>query len=155
MNISTLMNKEVFAIKSNETLHEAARLMWEHDCGALPVIDEHESVVGMITDRDIAMAALLKGQPLTQLSIYDTMSKTVYRVVEDQPLESAESIMRLNQIRRLPVINKQQQLVGIISLNDIAMEFSTSRGKSVKANEVAETLAGVCKHRSIEEGETA
>jgi CBS domain-containing protein len=104
---------------SNDTLNAAARHMWERDCGAVPVLDGGQ-LVGIITDRDICMAAYTQGRPLTDIRIQDVMARHVHACHPDETLERAASLMAEARVRRLPVIDRERRLVGIISLADIA-----------------------------------
>lgn len=154
MKIKSIMRTDVGFTRVNNSLNDAARLMWEKDCGALPVIDG-DSVIGMITDRDIAMAAYLQGEPLSHLQVKNAMSSSIHVVNEEASLEAALSIMRDNQVRRLPVLDTQQRLVGIMTLNDIVLEYQSSHGKAVKADQVVGAMAGICSHHVVEKTEVA
>jgi CBS domain-containing protein len=147
MDIREIMQREVHRINSGDSLQAAARLMWEGDCGALPVINDSNQVVGMITDRDIAMAAYLQGQPLARMMVHEAMSPQLYTVDSRSSIKEAERMMADHQVRRLPVVDEQRRLVGLVSINDLACEFRKTRGKSIKADQLAETLAAVCAHR--------
>jgi CBS domain-containing protein len=121
--------------------------MWDHDCGCVPVVNDDGHLVGMITDRDVCMAAFLGGTSLASVEVSSAMSKVVHSCRPEDSLASAESVMRASQIRRLPVVDAEEHVVGILSLNDIAREFSRERriGRgAVAAEEIAETLAAVC-----------
>ncbi|WP_417666438.1 CBS domain-containing protein [Pseudidiomarina sp.] len=148
MKVKTYMSPDVRTIKSKETLQDAAKLMLEADCGALPVLNEKRQLVGMLTDRDIALAGFRKGQPLKEISVADAMSKKAFSINADDQLTVAEELMQKEQIRRLPVLDSSQHLIGILSLSDIAVAFHRDSGRQVKADEVANTLASICRHRS-------
>nr|WP_293385725.1 CBS domain-containing protein [Natronospirillum sp.] len=149
------MTSEVRAINAEESLQEAAKMMWEGDCGALPVINNENRVIGMITDRDIAMAAFIQGCLLGDIPVGESMSKNLVTTGIDDDLSAAETLMQVHQLRRLPVLDRKQHLVGILSLNDIARSYYKDGGKQVKANEVADTLASVCTHRTLAKVPTA
>lgn len=127
MNVERLMHRNVVTCRPDETLLHAARLMWEHDVGALPVVDEDQHGVAMITDRDIAMAAYLTGLPLAAIDVRSAMSSTLYAAGLDEPLESVEERMREHQLHRVPVLNRNHQVVGIVSVNDIARAAAQTR----------------------------
>jgi CBS domain-containing protein len=147
MDIREIMQREVHRINSGDTLQAAARLMWEGDCGALPVINDSNQVVGMITDRDISMAAYLQGHPLARMLVHEAMSPQLFSVDSRSSIKEAERMMADHQVRRLPVVDEQRRLVGLVSINDLACEYRKGRGKSIKAEQLAETLAAVCTHR--------
>jgi len=140
MRVEEIMTREVEACRPDDTLNTAADIMWQTDCGCVPVIDgSSKRVIGMITDRDICMAAYLSGQPLQALTIEGAMAKTVYSCNPQDPLATAERIMREAQIRRLPAVDEHGRLVGIISLSDIAMSAT------IPAHEIAETIKSISK----------
>ena len=147
MKIRECMTTDVTSISPSDNLHDAARLMWEHDCGVLPVIDQNQTVVGMITDRDIAMAAYTQGRQLGEIRVEQAKSGSLCSCTADQDLGLAERMMQEHQVRRLPVCDEAGRLVGIISLNDIALAYRQGQGRQVRADEVAQTLASVSNHR--------
>lgn len=148
MKVRDLMTKSVAAIDSSDCLSSAARMMWECDCGAIPVTREGR-VLGMITDRDICMASWIRNQPLSEISVADSMSRELYSCSPEDNVSIAERLMQSRQIRRVPVLDQQGQLVGILSLADIVRcTDRAGRGVSdVSSNEVAATLATICQPR--------
>jgi len=158
MRVEELMQKDVRVCRADDVMTEAARIMWEADCGSVPVIggDERGSLVGIITDRDVCMAAYTRGKPLADLRVADAMSGDVRTCGPGDELSAAAGTMRAAQIRRLPVVDAAGQLLGIVSLSDIAREFTRQRArgrKGVSAVEVGELLAGICEPRQLEAGE--
>ena len=147
MKVKDIMTASACSIKASQYLNDAAHLMWEFDCGCVPVSDEDERIKGVVTDRDICMAAYTNGLPLEAMPVSTAMSAVVYSCSEQDDIEKAEDMMRHHQVRRLPVLDKKQKLKGILSLNDIALAYSNrSLGSSVKATDVAKTLKSVCEH---------
>jgi len=146
MKVSSLIQRNVISCTIHDDLHRAAQLMWDHDIGCLPVIDELGHVAGMITDRDICMAAYTQGLPLRSLPVTLAMAKHVFACNANDELDAVERTMSEHQIRRMPVIDDQGHPVGIISINDIAR--AASAGK-VSTGEVASTLAAVSAPRSL------
>lgn len=145
MNVRDAMSAKVHTCGADDSLARAAQAMWDADCGCLPVVGDGNRLVGVITDRDICMSALFGGSTLRVLTVGDAMSKTVHSCRADDPLTVAEHLMRTHQIRRLPVVDAEEQVVGILSLNDIARAFGRERASGgVTADEVADTLCGVC-----------
>jgi CBS domain-containing protein len=120
MQVRDLMTADVVSVLLDDTLSVAARRLWEHDCGALPVLEGSGRVVGMITDRDICMATWTRGTAPDLLSVKHAMSTKLVACSPDDVIEDAQAAMRSSQVRRLPVLDAEQQLVGIISLSDIA-----------------------------------
>jgi CBS domain-containing protein len=149
MKVSELMTSEVKACHQHDSLNRAAQLMWENDCGAVPVVDAEMKVVGMLTDRDICMAAYTQGVGLADASVGGAMSCDVCTCEPDDNIASAAERMRERQIRRLPVIDKSSKLVGILSMSDIAREAdrlraSKSKKRPLKDGELIETLGAIC-----------
>src|SRR5260221_9521661 len=121
MNVEDLMTQNVALVRPEQTLGMAAQLMWDCDCGALPVVERDSAkVVGMITDRDICMAAWSRGQAPNVIFVGEVMSREVATCHPDDTIAHAESSMRGSQVRRLPVVDGAQRLIGILSLADIA-----------------------------------
>jgi CBS domain-containing protein len=120
MNVEKLMTTEVTTCSPDDTLQIPAQRMWENDCGFLPVVDRERRVVGVITDRDICMAAYLKGVPLGGASVTSAMSPDVYSCSPHATLGYVEELMRTHRIRRVPVVDALGRLVGIITLSDLA-----------------------------------
>lgn len=147
MKAKDIMTTSACSVKASQYLNDAAHLMWEFDCGCVPVSDEDEHIEGVVTDRDICMAAYTKGLPIEAIPVSTAMSTAIYSCSEEDSIENVEEMMRHHQVRRLPVLDKKQKLVGIVSLNDIALAYKKrSLGASVKATDVAKTLASVCEH---------
>jgi CBS-domain-containing membrane protein len=150
MKVAQVMKQQVKTCHAQETLNTAAQIMWDHDCGSVPVVDSDGRVIGMITDRDICMAAYTHGGPLRALQVKDAMSKNVCACQPQDGLADAERIMRANQVHRLPVIDAGNRLVGILSLNDLAEEAGHEVGakkREITFAEIGETLEAVCKPR--------
>ncbi len=114
----------------SDTLVQPARTMWELDCGIVPVVDEQERLQGIITDRDIAMAAYTRGGSLSQIKVESTMSRQVEYVEPQDSLRTAIRKMSERQVRRLPVV-EGDKLVGIIALADIARHVDAASGSLV------------------------
>lgn len=146
MKISQVMKSDVETCASDDNLAAAASRMWDCDIGCLPVLDDAGQVVGMVTDRDICMAALTRGQPLHEIPVSVAMAKEVLSCAPDASLIEAEKVMRSAQVRRLPVIDSEGALVGIVSLNDLALlaEHEIGRkNRDLSAQEVTATLAAI------------
>jgi CBS domain-containing protein len=149
MNVAAVMTHDVHTCGLGDSLGTAAKVMWDHDCGCVPVVDGGR-VVGMLTDRDICMAAYFRGAPLNALRVGDSMSKPAHACSPNDTLDSAEKLMRANKVHRLPVIDAQGHICGILSLNDIVCGYAAKRkGAGVGATEIAATLAAICERRSL------
>ena len=150
MKIEDIMTRDVKTCRPGETLADAARIMWDHDCGCVPVVNQRNEVIGMLTDRDVCMAAYTQGRPLVDIPVKDAMSRNVFGVGPGDTIELAEAMMKRHQIRRLPVLGFEKQLVGILSLNDVvisAVNKDLHRVEGMTPAAIEETLAAVCRHR--------
>jgi len=154
MKVEQLMTKGVSTCVPGDTLNEAARIMWERDCGIVPIVEDGAThrVVGIVTDRDACMAVYTRGQPFSQIRVGDVMSSGVTSCRAGEDVREAEQRMRSAQVHRLPVVDDANQLLGVISLADIAREAAReagSRRQEVTAAEVGETLVAIRKPREI------
>jgi CBS domain-containing protein len=155
MKVKDLMATDVKCCSEFSTLNTAAQLMWDNDIGCVPVVDKDGRVIGMLTDRDICMAAYTQGAPLTGALVTIAMSKQVFSCAPDNELAFAEKLMREKQVRRLPVIDAQGRLVGLISLSDISREgereIEMKRPREVSDAEIAGVMASLCapRHRVV------
>jgi CBS domain-containing protein len=151
MNVSQIMSRNVETCRPEDSLSEAAGKMWDHDVGALPVVGTDGQLCAMITDRDISMAAYTQGKSLHDIPVAVAMSRQISSCRPGDSLIQAEEIMRSRQVRRLPVLDASGNLVGLVSLNDLARESEREvgrKGRELSAQEVAVTLAAVCEpHR--------
>lgn len=147
MKISELMTRNVRSCRKGDTLSQAAQLMWDHDCGCVPVVGGDGKVLGMLTDRDICMAAQFSGKPLDALKVEDSMSKHLFSCAPGDTIDEVEAIMREQQIRRLPVIDGGE-LVGIVSMNDLVRAATSKKlHRAVRPDGVDATLAAICQPR--------
>jgi len=154
MRIEHLMQKDVGSVTAEQTLNDAARILWERDCGSVPVLSEDGArrVVGMLTDRDICMAAYTQGRELREIPVRVAMSTAPQTCRPDDSVEDAEAILRRARVRRLPVVDDAEQLAGIVSLSDLARAAARCRGQkkpAIDEAEVAGTLASICAPREI------
>lgn len=150
MRVEQIMTKQVQSCGPEDSLERAAQLMWDCDCGCIPVCTGNGArrTVGMITDRDICMSALFQGKPLRDLHVSDAMASEVRVCRPDDLLDQAEKIMRDARIRRLPVTDDKGALIGMIALADLAREADRERTrthKEITETEVGDTLAAICK----------
>ena len=130
MRVSECMTRDVQLAAPNDTIADAAKAMARLDAGVLP-IGENDRLVGMITDRDIAVRAVAKGLG-PDAKVRDVMSAEVMYCFEDEELEDAAHHMAELKVRRLPVLNRDKRLVGILSIGDLSHhEDATKTGKAV------------------------
>ena len=132
MKISKCMTRDVKLVSPTQTIREAARMMAELDAGVLPV-QQDDRLVGMITDRDIAVRAVAEGKSPDTL-VQDVMSNEVLYCFDDQEIEDVARNMGEVKVRRLPVVNRDTRLVGIISIGDLALKEEQTMTGSVVAH---------------------
>jgi CBS domain-containing protein len=120
MKVSAAMTREVEIIDPNAAVGEAARRMRDDNVGALPV-GENDRLIGMVTDRDIVVRAVADNRMGGNAAVREVMSEHVYYCFEDDDVERAAEIMAQHQVRRLPVLNRNKRLVGIVALADLAL----------------------------------
>jgi CBS domain-containing protein len=147
MRIKDIMSQRVVVCSEQGTLNDAARLMWEHDCGVVPIVKEDGRIGGIVTDRDICMAAYTKGRALGAIPITETMTRNVISCGADDSLEAAGQVMMDNQVRRLPVLDRDDRPVGIVSFSDLARHASTMVPRDAIDYEVIQGLAALSRPR--------
>jgi CBS domain-containing protein len=134
MNVQAVMSRNVKSCGSNASLADAARMMARNDCGALPVVDVQHKVIGMITDRDICLAVANADRLASAMPVSEVMAKSVSCCGPDDDLHAALQTMRNKKVRRLPVVDSDGKLRGLLSMDDIVLH--AERGKGEKALEV-------------------
>jgi len=147
MQVKDAMTTDVELASPTQTIRQAALLMGKTDCGALPVADK-DSLVGMITDRDIAIRAVALGKG-PDTPVREIMSEHVEYCFDDEDLERVAQGMAEVRVRRLPVVNRDKRLVGILSLGDVARR---GHQREVVAATVAEVSTPGGPHRQAAEG---
>jgi CBS domain-containing protein len=129
--VSEIMSTDVQVVEPQETLRRAARLMQELDVGALPVCDG-ERLLGMLTDRDITVRGVAEGLDPEEACVSDVMTEGVEFCTEDQDSAEVMRLMGDRQVRRLPVVDRDQKLVGIVSLADLALRQDAHIDRAVR-----------------------
>lgn len=118
--IKDVMSRDVQVISPEATIAEAAKCMRDGDFGMMPV-GENDRMIGAISDRDIAVRAVAEGKD-GKAKVRDVMSEGIHWAYEDEPVDRAARIMSEHQIRRLPIVNRDKRLVGIVALGDLAVK---------------------------------
>jgi CBS domain-containing protein len=119
MKIKEMMHKGVEWVSPETPVTALAKKMLQHDVGALPV-GENDRLVGMVTDRDIAVRGVAKGKDISKLTARDIMTKGVIWCRDSENADDAAHIMETKHLRRLPVIDENKRMVGMLSLGDIS-----------------------------------
>ena len=137
MNVKDIMTENVEVIGPDTSLYDAARKMRDLDVGSLPVCDG-ERLIGMLTDRDLAVRAVAEGRDPKTDPVRDSMTPGIAYCFADQTAAEAERIMAEKQIRRLPVLDRDKRLVGIVSLGDFATKTDEPRAVGKTLEKVSE-----------------
>jgi CBS domain-containing protein len=132
MIISEVMTRDVRIASPDDTLQCAAQIMEEEDFGSLPVA-ENDRLVGMLTDRDITIRAVARGMAPQESTVREVMSTEIRYVFDDESVRDAAQVMGDLHVRRLPVLNREKRLVGIVSLGDLALAKPTNAGDALQA----------------------
>jgi len=136
MNVREVMTPDVVIASPDDTLQRAAEMMIDIDAGVLPV-GENDRLVGILTDRDITVRAVACDKVPSECKVRDVMSHDIKYIYDDESTDDAARNMANLQMRRLPVLNRDKRLVGILSLGDLALK---------KKSDAADALKGVSRH---------
>lgn len=140
MNVQDVMTRSPRTCRGSDSLVSAAKVLWDNDCGAVPVVDDGGRPIGIVTDRDCCMAAYTRGLRLDEIPVAAAMARSLFTVRADEPLSAAVATMQQKQVRRLPVVDGQGKLCGIVSAADLLV-----RGKGHAG--VFEALAAIAAPR--------
>lgn len=149
MKVKDVMTAGAKTCMPETSLAEAASLMWENDCGALPVLGVEGGVVGMITDRDICFGATTKNLAPSEISVGEVINGKVFACGPDDDIRDALKTMRRGRVRRLPVVAEDGTLEGVVSMNDVALKAeqqSDGRAPELSYGDVVETYKAICAH---------
>jgi CBS domain-containing protein len=146
MIVSELMTRKPARVNTDETLSAAVQIMWEADCGAVPVVqDDAGKLVGIITDRDICIASWSRGLAPNAIFVGEVMSRNPVTCGPNDSIAHASETMQNKQIRRIPVVDSERHLIGMLSLADIARVTSDRKTseRDVSSSGLASTLAAI------------
>ena len=145
MKARDLMSKPPYTCGPDTDLAIVAKLMWDHDCGSVPVVDASGTVVGVVTDRDICIATATRRLLPEQIAASQVMTAPIRACLSNDSVSDVLATMREFRIRRVPVIDANGRLQGVISLNDIVLAATEKR--EPRASDVLSTMAAICAHR--------
>jgi CBS domain-containing protein len=134
--IAEVMTQRPRAVTAQMTVREAARLMDEEDVGSLPVVDEGERLIGIVTDRDVAVRVVGRGLDADDTPVVEVATRDVVAVTPDHDLDDALRVMAKEQVRRVPVVMNENQLVGMLAQADVAKV-----GKEKETGELVEAIS--------------
>jgi CBS domain-containing protein len=148
MRARDLMSKPPYTCGPGTDLATVAKIMWDHDCGFVPVVDASGTATGVVTDRDICIATSTRRLLPEQLSAAQAMTAPIHACLSEDSISDVLATMRRFQVRRVPVVDVNGRLQGVISLNDIVLASNDTR--EPRASEVVATMAAICAHRRVE-----
>lgn len=139
MKVKDCMCNDVCCVKPETKIQEVAKLMSENHIGCIPVCDENQCICGIVTDRDVLLRCVACNKDTNQTPVSDIMSCNVCTCKEDDEITNAETKMGQNQIRRLPVCDDKNKVVGILTLGDLAQN-----DQEIGKQQVCSTLENIC-----------
>jgi CBS domain-containing protein len=148
MLVSEIMKMPPAMCTTNDTVTDAAKIMHQHKCGFVPVVDGHGAVIGVVTDRDVCMVVGDKNRAMTHVSVQDAMSHPVFSCYAEDNLKTTLATMAKRHIRRLPVLDEHGHLKGVVSIDDI-VQVPYRRGAPT-AEEIVAALKGITAPKQIE-----
>lgn len=146
MTVRELAAFDVKSCSPDTDLATAAQLMWDGDCGAVPVVSEQRKVIGMVTDRDICIAAATRGSKPSDIQVRDLMSRDLATCRATDEVNDVLKTMKAARVRRLPVVDDQERLTGIVSLNDIVMRADCRPNAAVSGERLLDALKAISSH---------
>jgi CBS domain-containing protein len=136
--IRDVMTKDPECVKDQDSVRDAALIMQRSDTGIVPVVDGDKRIIGLITDRDIVVRLVAEGKDSAKATVNEAMSRNVHSVREDTPVAEVLDLMRRSQIRRVPVVDAKNAIIGIVSVGDIAVETDRDRSVGATLKEISE-----------------
>ena len=148
MKVRDIMSTNAVSCRPDTNLAAVGALMWEHDCGLIPVVDEAEQVTGVITDRDICIALSTRDRQPSKITAREITAAPAFVCSPDDDIQTALITMSRQRLHRLPVVNRERGLVGLLSINDVLLHAERSLGKEpgISYEDVVQTLQAICTH---------
>jgi CBS domain-containing protein len=155
MRVWEIMSDKPVCCRTTDHLADVAWKMYEGDCGVLPVLGAAGEAVGMITDRDIAIATMTRNKPPSEIFVSQVMTGKVHACGPEDKLESALETMAAERVRRLPVLDAERRVVGVLSTNDLILRLGRATTHLALTRHVLTALHRICEHSHQEGGPTA
>jgi len=152
MKVQGIMTQEVQCCGPDTNLAAAAKMMWDSDCGALPVSNIEGHLLGVITDRDICMAVATRNKPASEITVWETVSVKAYTCLVSDDVHTALGIMKREKVRRLPVVDENGILQGMLAMNDLVLraeETKSRKAPELSFEDVMWTLKAISAHRVL------
>ena len=147
LSVGEIMSNGVWSCPANATLDQAVEMMASRGCSSIPLVDGNNKPVGIITDRDITMYINLKHQSPWDISLTEfNKGRKIYCCYEHDDIQDALKMLRKRHIHRLPVLDDNDKIVGIVTMNDVIQRAQESDSADLSYKDVVETLKAVSKH---------
>ena len=140
MLVKDLMSTSVKTCNEESNLATAAKVMWDGDCGIVPIVNDERRIVGVVTDRDICIAAATRSMRPADIRVRDVMSRRVATCAQDNDVRTALMQLKEHRVRRLPVVDADDRLVGLLSIKDLVGRAECRRSADVPGDELIDTL---------------
>jgi CBS domain-containing protein len=151
MRVEQVMSDRVFVCRSSDDASVAAAIMWNHDCGAVPVVDHAGLLVGIVTDRDLCMASYTRGQPLHAIPVGSVMGMSVHAARATDSVAEVEALMARHQVRRIPVIDTAGRPIGMVSVIDLARQaLRIGPAMPERLRGVIRALVALCERTAVD-----
>jgi CBS domain-containing protein len=148
MQVQEIMTKDVSYCSPATNAATAAEIMWNQNCGSLPVVDDGGRVVGIVTDRDLFIALGTKNQRPAELPVGEMMTHDVYLCAAEDDLQTALRRMAQKQVHRLPVVDRRGALKGVLSIDDVVVNAKSE----TLSREILSTMRAICDHQIHQRG---
>jgi CBS domain-containing protein len=155
MKVREIMSRNPICCRATDHLADVAGKMYEGDCGVLPVLGETGEGVGMITDRDVAIATMTRNKPPSEILVAEVISGKVHACGPDDKLESALETMAAQRVRRLPVLDAERRVVGVLSMNDVMLSLGHATTHLALTRHALAAFHRICEHPVQERASTA
>ena len=150
MKVRDMMTRQTVSCGPETNVAQAVQLMWENACGFLPVVGEGGNVIGVLTDRDIAIALGTREQRASEVRVPDVMPQKLFACTPDDDVHTALKTLRAEGIRRLPVIDREGGLAGVLSIDDVVLKARVEAlRKDVSYEDVENTYRAILLHSSM------
>lgn len=147
MKVRDVMTKRAVSCPSDANLSDAAGLMWKYGCGFLPVIGEGGNVIGVITDRDISLALGARNRRPSELQVKEVMGRKLFTCTAEDSVHTALTTMRAEGLRRLPVVDPEGALAGVLSIDDLALKAQNQPlTKGISYEDVEDAYKAISRH---------
>ena len=149
MRVNDVMSTNVKSCTEETDLATAVKIMWDGDCGIVPVVNTERRLIGVITDRDICIAAATRSASPSDLLVRDAMAADVAKCRKTDDVRTVLATLKDRRVRRLPVVDDQERLVGRRSLNDLVAHAECRRGAELPGEELLETMKAIGAHAAV------